>query len=190
MQHEIRIDGFAFALRPVTTGDAERIVELRSNPQLSRYLHPVSANVSLQREWIQTYFSRPGDYYFAVERRGHETVEGFAGIYDLDPERRRAEWGRWVLEPGSLAAVESALLVYRVAFEMLELDEVYCRTVAENRSGVSFHDSCGLVRSDRTGFVELSGVRFSFIEHRLARGEWPEVKARLSGLAIRIAGRV
>src|ERR1039457_4516855 len=47
--------------------------------------------------------------------------------------------GRWILRRGSLAAAESALLVYTIAFEDLALDRVYCRTVSANRAVVSFH---------------------------------------------------
>lgn len=191
MRHNILVEGFAYNLRPVTMEDAARIVQLRSDPELARYLHSVPPDISRQRAWLETYFSRAGDYYFAVEHRRRGTVEGFSGIYNLEEDPHWAEWGRWVLRSGSLAAVESALLVYRAAFEILGLDGIYCRTAAGNGPVVSFHDSCGLKRSAAPSQdVLLNGVRCELVEHRLARGEWPDVKVRMTPLAERIAGRI
>src|SRR5262249_23599995 len=115
MRHDLRLDGPAFRLRPVTLDDAELIVALRTDPRLSQYIHRTSPDVGAQRDWLERYFARPDDYYFIVERRRDGVAEGTLGIYDLAgaPDARRAEWGRWVLRHGSLAAPESAWLVYR-----------------------------------------------------------------------------
>lgn len=189
MRHELCIEGEAFSLRPVEVPDSDFIAKLRNDPRLRRFIHPGASDAESQRAWIESYFTRPNDYYFIIaDREG--APEGTVAIYDVDPLRSVAEWGRWVLRPGSLAAVESALLTYRIGFERLKLENMYCRTVAANESVVSFHDSAGLARGPRlASHVTLGNRSFDSIEHRAARREWPAIESNLAPLARRVAIR-
>lgn len=191
MRHDVSIEGKAFRLRPIGDDDATFVVELRTHPELSRFLHPVSPDPEVQRAWLAAYYDREGDYYFVIEdARRHDAV-GLVALYDISADRRTAEWGRWILRSGSPAAVESAWLIYRVAFEQLGLDEVYCRTVGGNAPIVSFHTSCGLTRQRRlSAHFTIVGEPVDAIEHRLNRGEWTQVGPRLERLADRMARRL
>ena len=106
MRHDLRIVGHRYMLRPVDLGDADFITELRSNPKLNAYIHSTSSRVEDQIAWIERYFERPGDWYFTIVDRASNQREGTVGIYDYDEKAREAEWGRWIVRPGSLAAVE------------------------------------------------------------------------------------
>lgn len=190
MRHDIRIEGFAFLLRPIELGDAELIVSLRGDRRRAPYLHAIEADADAQAKYLQDYLERPGDCYFVIERRGGGP-EGLVAIYDVDAERHRGEWGRWVIRPDSLAAVESAWLIYRVGFEQLGLEEIYCYTLVENAAVVSFHDKSGLERAGlHEGLVELEGVRHDAIEHRLTRERWREVSTKLEQTASGLAERL
>lgn len=186
MQHDISLSGAGFTIRPVCMEDAADIITLRSDPAQARFVHAISSRVEDQVAWLTDYFTREGDYYFVVERSRDQRFEGTIGIYAA--MEGRAEWGRWFLTPGSLAATASALLMYRAGFEVLELSELYCRTVAQNEAVVSFHDSCGL---KRTGVLEnafhLSDGPVDAIEHRLPAAHWPDVSATLTAQAGRVA---
>lgn len=189
MRHELSLQGAAFRLRPVRDEDAGFIVGLRSDPELGRWLNPTSPRVEDQLSWLARYYERPGDYYFVIERLSTGAAEGLIGLYDV--EGGEAEWGRWLLKPGSLAAVESAALVYRCAFELLKLEAVCCRTLAANARVVSFHDSCGIPeRRLLPGHVELRGERVDAVEHRLTRAAWPAIDFRLTALAQLTARRL
>lgn len=191
MRHSICLEGPAWRIRPVRDEDAPFIVELRNDPALGRYLHGGAANTSQQLDWLARYYERAGDYYFVVERRDTQSPEGLIALYDLDTQTQRAEWGRWILKPQSLAAVESAWLIYRAAFEVLGLQGVYCRTVADNQAVVSFHDSCGLTDRERlTAQFQLGDETLDAIEHRLSREAWPAVGAQLERLATLTARRL
>jgi RimJ/RimL family protein N-acetyltransferase len=180
--------GPAFRLRPAGEGDAAFIVALRSDPALNAWVNPTSPRVEDQLAWLSKYFEREGDWYFVVERLDG-TAEGLIGIYDQ--AGGEAEWGRWLLRPGSLAAVESVLLMYRAAFGSLGLDAVHCRTAAANERVVSFHDSCGIAeRRVLPGCLELHGQRQDAVEHRLTRAAWPAVEERLAKLAQLTARRM
>jgi RimJ/RimL family protein N-acetyltransferase len=192
MRHDLRLAGHAYGLRPVELDDAEFIVALRTrDPQRVRYLHPIPPDTEQQRRWLRSYFERQNDYYFVVENRDSRDRHGLVGIYNIDPGVQTGEWGRWILQPGSFAAVETALLVYQVAFEYIQLRSVYCITVADNLSVVSFHDSCGLPRAAfLPGHFELTGVTYDGVKHVCMRENWPIVRSRLEVQAQRIARRL
>lgn len=191
MLHEFMLEGHAFRLRPIGDQDAAFVLALRGNPELNQYLHASSNRIEDQLAWFASYYQREGDYYFVLERRDNGAAEGVISIYDVDPATLSAEWGRWILRPGSLAAIESAWLIYRVAFELLGLHSLYCRTLADNSKVVSFHDSCGISsRRVLRGHVELGGVSMDAVEHRVEKGEWADLEPRLNKLAQLAARRV
>jgi len=192
MRHDHQINGWAYRLRPVGLEDAGLIIDLRGGEgQRARFLHPISPDPALQREWIARYLDRENDYYWVIERLDGKRCEGLVGIYDLKPGERMAEWGRWILRPDSLAAAESALLIYRTAFETLKLDSLYCLTIADNLPVVSFHDSCGLPRVDRLrGHLTLGDQKYDAIKHLCAVDGWPALRNRLEPQAQLIARRL
>jgi len=188
MRHDIRVEGHGYRLRPIADNDAALVVELRSNPELNRYLHAGAIDIPQQIAWFHGYYERPGDFYFVIERRTDGLPEGVISIYDA--ENGQAEWGRWILRPESLAAVESAWLIYRTCFERLELDRICCRTVAANEKVVSFHDSCGIeARRMLPRHFELQGHWFDAVEHRVDRTAWVTLAPRLEKLARALARR-
>ena len=191
MKHEIFIEGFAYQLRPIRDSDAEFIIKLRSDPELNRFLHSTSPNLNIQLDWLAQYYVRPGDWYFVIENRSDSTAEGLVSLYDLEVQHGCAEWGRWILRKGSVAAIESAWLIYRCAFEELSLREVYCRTVAENESAVSFHDSCGITdRCLLRNHFNFNGRMLDAVEHRVTNIAWKTLKPHLEHLAQRMARRL
>ena len=191
MRHNLIMEGYAFRLRPITDNDAAMVIELRSNPELNRFLHAISNRIEDQLAWLARYYERKGDYYFVIERRTNGIREGVIALYDIDLATSSGEWGRWILRPGSLAAVESAYLIYRTAFELISLNSVYCRTVADNGKVLSFHDSCGITASQLLPqHFALDGHRHDAIEHRVDFGSWTGIKPRLEKLAQLTARRV
>lgn len=190
MKHDVNVIGHGFRLRPIGDADAEFVLSLRGNRDKSRYLHPISGGLEGQLRWLSAYYSRPGDYYFVVEKISDGNSEGLISIYDVREIEKTAEWGRWILVPGSIAATESAWLIYRVAFEHLELSSVVCRTVADNAQVVSFHESCGIRRRRlMEQYFEFGGVRSDAIEHQVQLEDWAEISTKLERLAKGIARR-
>lgn len=191
MRHNLFIEGYAFRLRPITDEDAAFVVELRNNQDLNRYLHSSANRVEDQLSWLARYYESEDSYYFIVERSVNGTSEGTIGLCDVDGVTGIGEWGRWILRPGSLAAVESAYLIYRIAFERLGLRNVYSRTVLDNEKVVSFHNSCGIQeRRILPQHFKLVGRSHDAIEHRLDLAAWPAVKMRMEQLAQLTARRV
>lgn len=142
MKHHYSLEGYGYRLRPIKLSDAAFVIRIRREDlERNRYIHPISEDVAEQKAWLERYFERVDDYYFIVENRVTGMPEGLIAFYNA--ENGRAEWGRWVIQKGSLAAVESVYLLYRIAFEQAGLKELYCRTLAVNTPVVSFHTSIG-----------------------------------------------
>lgn len=190
MRHNISLAASRFSLRPVETHDAEFIAALRGDHRLNRFINESSPRIEDQIAWIEHYYNRSGEWYFIIEETASGQKEGTIGIYDFDPGGKTAEWGRWIIRSGSLAAIESAILIYRVAFEIIELSSVFCRTVADNSSVVSFHDSMGACRTGiLTDHVKIRGQEYDSIEHTMDTGIWDVVAPRLEALAVRLNQR-
>ena len=185
MRHDLHLPGYAFRLRPVREADARYIVDLRR--RAGGFLNRGAQSADAQLQWLARYLERAGDYHFVVESSNGARREGLVGVYGMSSPNREAEWGRWVLEPGSNAAVESAFLIYRCAFDRLQLERVRCRTLAANAAVVAFHDSCGLARAEEQVMIEHDGERCAAVEHVLSRTDWPRAGERLEKLARRFA---
>ena len=192
MRHDIVVEGPTYRLRPVRQEDAAVMIEIRGgDPERGQFMNPTSPRVEDQEAYLEGYFLRDDDVYFVIEHIASGRAEGLVTICDIGQGAIGwAEWGRWVLRPGSPAAMESAWLVYRAGFEQLNLELMYCRTVAANTQVVSFHDGCGLSRhATLENYVTLREISYDSIEHRLSRAEWPAVDARLRPLVERFARR-
>lgn len=164
MRHSINIDGYSYKLRPVTIDDAEFIVSVRlEDKERNKYINAISEDVNDQIKWLNSYFEKEGDYYFVVENKLTLNKEGLIAIYNVN--ENKAEWGRWVIRKGSLAAIESVFLIYEAAFNHLNLDELYCRTITDNVSVVSFHDSLCENKREATIKVQLNNSLYDCVEH-------------------------
>lgn len=165
MKHELYAEGVAYRLRPVRLDDAQFIIDLRlEDPDRNQYIHKISPDLTLQQEWLARYFEREGDFYFVIENKIGGEPEGLIGIYDI--ENNKAEWGRWVIRRGSLAATESLDLLFKLSFDTLGLDELYSRTISDNERVVALHDSLPqLTRGVLEKFLEVNGSRYDVVEH-------------------------
>lgn len=190
MRHQLTLSLSAYKLRPVEDDDAGFICSLRADIQLNKYINASAVDVDGQKKWLAGYYERAGEYYFVVERLSDGRREGLISLYNVDAATCAAEWGRWVLLPGSLAAIESAFLIYSCGFGLLGLNRVYCRTIKDNASVVSFHDSCGIKeKREVDGSVVVNGQSYRLIEHSIDIKDWPEISEHMRRLINRLSSR-
>jgi RimJ/RimL family protein N-acetyltransferase len=181
VRHSIHIKGYAFQLRPIEYADAQFIVEVRT-PERSAFMHPIERSIEAQRAFLEAYFQKADDYYFVIERADSQHKEGLTGLLNFDPQRKSAEWGRHILLPNSAAAAESALLVFRLAFERFGLDELWGTVLTDNKRMISYVDSCGFTRRGVVRFP-VGGVMRDSFEYALSRARWREMQSSLDELA-------
>ena len=190
VRHSISLTCLRYRLRPVRIEDASFIVALRMDPLLNRFVHEISPLVEDQIAWLERYFLRPDDYYFIVEDADTGQPQGTIGVYDVAQNASAAEWGRWILKRGSMAALESAWLIYEAGFSKLHLASLFSRTLVDNPQVVSFHDSFGASRfTVLEGHILVRGERKSAIEHRIRAADWPALRARHYSTISRLAHR-
>jgi RimJ/RimL family protein N-acetyltransferase len=184
VDHDVSARGDMFGLRPVTIEDAEFIVELRTDPKLSKFIHATSSSIEEQRKWLAEYLQRDNEWYFIVETFD-KTPEGTICIYNFDQSKNQAEWGRWVLRNGSLSVLESAVLIYDTAFNQLRINRLYCHTESQNLPVISFHTTMGLQENGtvRGPQGEIWTEQFMMAE------DWPVLRAKVAPLIARLATR-
>jgi len=169
MKHNLTVDGYLYRLRPVEIEDAAFIVETRlEDAQRNQYIHPISPDIAPQIEWIKKYHGTPDDYYFVVENKLTGRPEGLIAVYNI--RNGSGEWGRWVMKKDSLASPESFYLICKAAFESLNLESIYSRTIEENKTVVAFHDSVGAKRRGvLSACFTLNGKVYDAVEHIVER---------------------
>jgi len=177
MNHNIVVERFGVRLRPITLDDAEFIYQIRRQPELSKYIGEIDPDFSVHRSWLENYFHREGDYYFCIESLSGKPI-GTIAVYDIANDA--GNWGRWIISPSVPAAPASVWLIFHVAFDILGLSEVYSNTIIENASVVSFHDNCGLTRTEiEQGGLTIKGVSYDVIIHTATKTGWPAIQKKL-----------
>ncbi|AXY55793.1 N-acetyltransferase [Acinetobacter chinensis] len=140
--------------RLVEEEDAAFICGLRNNPVLNKHISQSSAVVDEQRAWIKTYKNRENlgqEYYFIICRNDNNLPVGTIRLYDfqLNPKKSFC-WGSWILNENKprFAAIESALLVYKFAFEQLKFEQSHFDVRKENTGVHNFHMRLGAQHID------------------------------------------
>lgn len=161
-----RVDGPHLSLRLAVPEDAPYIYALRIDPRYNKHLSVVSGTVADQRAWIERYKAREQagrEYYYAIERRSDATPCGLVRLYDITADQ--FTWGSWILDHNkpAKAALESALLIYRIGFQLLGLSGSKFDVRRDNLRTLAFHRRFGAVetgRDEQNIFFEYTRARF------------------------------
>lgn len=137
----------------VEESDAEFICELRANPELNKHISQSSADVQAQRDWIRNYKKRETnneEYYFIICRNDNNQRVGTIRLYDFKDSPKSFCWGSWILNENKTryAAIESALLVYKLAFEELDFQQSHFDVRKDNLGVHNFHMRLGAEHID------------------------------------------
>lgn len=134
------IVGHFSKLRYVKLDDAKQILKLRLDENLNRYINKVDNDVEKQRCWIDYHQKLEGDYYFVIEDINNNLV-GTVSIYNIS--ENEGELGRWVSKANSIINLESIILAYDFAFDILKLDKIWMYVIKDNTKVVKFHKVFG-----------------------------------------------
>lgn len=127
-------------MRVATENDAEFVLDLRLNPLLNKYIGQTDPSIEKQRSWIRNSFEKTNDFHFIIESKKKKPY-GTIAIYNIDYEIGVAEWGRWVIKPGSMVffPIESTILTFYFAFTKLGLKKLTGGANNKNKQVVNFH---------------------------------------------------
>ena len=146
------VEGPHLNLRLIRATDAEYVYTLRTDPSYNKHLTPVRGTVEDQRRWIETYKARESElrelYYVITRKDG--TRCGLVRLYDITTHS--FTWGSWILDHNKTrkAALESAVLVYTVAFNYLGLIAAQFDVRRDNSSTLAFHRRFGATETHKT----------------------------------------
>ncbi len=144
-----RLIGKTLEMRDARERDAAFILSLRTDPQKSRHLSPVSALLEDQRAWLRHYAVGQGQAYFILWHAGLPI--GTVRLYDGRGDSFC--WGSWILIDSRPrhAAVESALMVYAFALDHLGFARTHFDVRAGNARVRAFHERMGAVQTGQDG---------------------------------------
>ena len=132
--------------------DAEFIYRLRRDSRLNEHLSHPPETISQQQCWLQAYFGREAlgeEFYFMIEA-GQQAC-GTVRLYRMTPEGHFT-WGSWIIKKAAplRAGIQSALLIYELAFEELGFSESRFEVRKGNVKVIAFHRRCGAESVDET----------------------------------------
>ena len=120
LEDNFRDERYGLFVRFVNEDDATFILRLRTDPKLSRFLHPTLPDVSLQRQWIAQYKDRQHngtDFYFMFEKPAGVRI-GVCRIYDIATDYFTI--GSWLFAPEAPtgAAILADIITRETAFKL------------------------------------------------------------------------
>ena len=143
---DFELDKYGLHVRLVREEDAEFILVLRTNPVLSKYLHPVDNDIEKQRQWIRNYKVRElhGEDYYFIFFDGQKPI-GLIRIYDIDYDASKATVGSWICQQG--LPMEQPILVLTICreilFENINAKEDVFDVRKLNKKVLQFHQMMG-----------------------------------------------
>ncbi|MCI9607833.1 MAG: hypothetical protein HFJ94_06645 [Muribaculaceae bacterium] len=140
---------YGISVRFVTEDDAPFILSLRTNKELSKFLHQTDNDEAKQREWIREYKKRESEgkeYYFIYSKDG--CPFGLNRIYNI--EGKICTGGSWLCAPGTPIeqAIPTSLINRDIMFDVLGLEEDNFDVKKQNLKVLRFHLMTG---SQKTG---------------------------------------
>jgi hypothetical protein len=137
-----RIFGKNIYFRYAEVSDAEFIYQLRTDKQLSQYIHSITANIQSQVVWLENYKKREKEckeHYFIICSLTNEPW-GVIRIYDL--QKNSFSWGSWIIRKGApmCVSIESTLMVYEYGFYHLNFENCHFNAMKKNTPVVKFHN--------------------------------------------------
>ena len=181
MRHSLHAEGFGIRLRPVRMDDAAFIVWLRNLAHVLGRVGDSATDLTRQQAWLNSYFTREGDYYFIVETLGGIPV-GTHAIYDANGTS--AEHGRLIMRPEVPAVMPCLVNAFDLAFGPMGFTELRGTVVSTNQEVLSLHRKlgCRRIKIEPGGRVIGSKV-VDMVHFVLLPEDWAKARERLLPLA-------
>jgi hypothetical protein len=165
LDNNFTLERYGLHVRFVEESDAEFIIKLRTDPNLSKYIHETNPDIELQRTWIRNYKTRQHkgeDFYFMFEKP-LGTRLGVCRIYDIKEDSYTI--GSWVFS--TQAPVGSAILAdiiireiaYKYFPEKNNLIDVKIANINVNRYAKSLRSEL-LYKDEQTNYYTCKRENF------------------------------
>jgi len=133
-------------LRPLRNTDLPELRSWRNHPDSRRWFFSQEEITEQQQErWFEELSGRDNERFFVIEDEEGVSV-GTVSLYNIDPAKGRAEYGRMLIDPdhrGKGLALEATLAILRYAFSKLCLETVYLEVMTDNVPAVKLYQNIG-----------------------------------------------
>jgi len=143
------IEGERLRLRPLTIADLPMTLSWRNQDAIRRcFFHSEITGPEQHRAWFESYQEKDNDFVFVIaEKLVLQKPVGQISLYNIDWERKRAEFGRLMIgDPearGLGLAKEATRIVVKFAEIELGLREIYLQVYADNLPAIAVYRECG-----------------------------------------------
>lgn len=143
------IEGERLRLRPLTAADLPMTLAWRNQDAIRKwFFHSEVIGPEQHRAWFESYQERNDDFVFViVEKLVFQRPIGQISLYNVDWDRKRAEFGRLMIgDPearGLGLAKEATRMLIEFAERQLALSEIYLELYADNLPAIAIYRACG-----------------------------------------------
>jgi diamine N-acetyltransferase len=131
------------------------------------FLNPEIISAEQHQSWFRDYQERENDYVFVIEEtERYRGPIGQISLYQIDRKANRAELGRLMI--GHSEAVGQGLgrlateLLIEVAFDSLDLEELFLTVRHDNTKAIAIYQSCGFRQDEaRNNIITMTKRRES-----------------------------
>jgi len=152
------IEKYGLKVRCVQDVDADRILKLRINEKLSKYLHKTENDLDKQLAYIRDYKIREykkEEFYFAFLIENCLNPIGFSRIHNINYISKTFSIGSWIFEQNcGIYPILADILLKEYGFEHLGLNLCYFDVRKKNKNVLKYHSyySPLKINEDRDNF--------------------------------------
>lgn len=144
------LEGQDIYLRPMETGDTDRIIRWRNTDFVRRnFIYQKPFTREGHANWIREMIDTGKAVQFLICLKDADQPVGSVYLRDIDPVHRKAEYGVFIGEREALGkgfGTQAAELMIRYGFEVLCLHKLMLRVLAENLPAIRSYEKAGFVR--------------------------------------------
>lgn len=152
LDESFRIEGKQIYLRPITLEDTDEILKIRNSENVVShffYRKPISREEHIN--WVENKVKKGDVIQFTVCLKNTDEIVGSVYMQHYVPKDNAIESGIFMGDnapKGQGIGTEAYNLMNKnVAFDMLKLDKIYTRVIADNIPSVKLHLKCGFTQS-------------------------------------------
>ncbi|WP_187106332.1 GNAT family N-acetyltransferase [Fusobacterium mortiferum] len=147
---KINLKGKIINLRLVKEKDADFILKLRTNKELSKFISPTDINLEEQIKWLKNYKIRENkkdEFYFIIETKDG-TPCGTVRIYNINYKNKETTWGSFILDKTRPDGASNEVIELSLNFilKILGLEKIYLDVRKENYKAIHIYEKNGFIR--------------------------------------------
>jgi RimJ/RimL family protein N-acetyltransferase len=163
-QSLVPLVGEGLRLRLLSVGDLPMTLAWRNREDIRvQFVHSDIITWEQHLAWWEEYRTRSNDFVFMIEEARHlHRPVGQVSLYNIDLEKREAEYGRLMIGDsearGKGLARKATELLVSWAFDSIGLQRIYLVVFKSNRTSANLYRRCGFVPYGTRGDLWLMSI--------------------------------